>query len=123
MKNTVFKKEAINNRFCRKLFYKIKDDCGGIDVVHQMGGASAEEYERVNVIQTLEKKTLWVYGEDSICNPEDEYGKRRTPIVYGYKITFWKNRSIGNLVIIQQKAGANSKKKIPSFHKRLYGSG
>ena len=54
-----------------KTFSFLKDDinsldCGDIDVVfhlsalvHQMGGASAEEYERVNVSQTLElaKKT------------------------------------------------------------------
>jgi UDP-glucose 4-epimerase len=112
-------------------------DCSDIDVVfhlsalvHQMGGASFEEYERVNVIQTLQlaKKakesgikhfvfmsTVKVYGEEtdskysenSICNPEDEYGKSklkaelelqklededfkvsiiRTPIVYGYGV-------------------------------------
>lgn len=119
-----------------------KDDisalnCSDIDVVfhlsalvHQMGGASCEEYERVNVIQTLQlaKKakesgikhfvfmsTVKVYGEEtdskysenSICNPEDDYGKSklkaelelqklededfkvsiiRTPIVYGYGV-------------------------------------
>ena len=82
-------------------------DCSNIDVVfhlsalvHQMGGASKEEYEKVNVTQTLElaKKakesgvkhfvfmsTVKVYGEEtnkkytesSICNPEDEYGKSK----------------------------------------------
>lgn len=69
-------------------------------LVHQMGGASAEEYERVNVTQTLElaKKakeagvkqfvfmsTVKVYGEEtsdvyseaSKCHPEDEYGKSK----------------------------------------------
>ncbi|MFW3405384.1 NAD-dependent epimerase/dehydratase family protein [Aliarcobacter butzleri] len=69
-------------------------------LVHQMGGASPEEYERVNVTQTLElaKKakesgvghfifmsTVKVYGEEaeskytenSTCNPEDEYGKSK----------------------------------------------
>ena len=95
-----------------------------------MGGASSEEYERVNVTQTLElaKKakesgvkhfvfmsTVKVYGEETdnvytentICSPEDEYGKSklkaekellklednsfkvsivRTPIVYGYGV-------------------------------------
>jgi UDP-glucose 4-epimerase len=95
-----------------------------------MDGASCEEYERVNVTQTLQlsKKakengvkqfvfmsTVKVYGEEtdskysenSICNPEDEYGKSklkaelelqklededfkvsiiRTPIVYGYGV-------------------------------------
>lgn len=79
-------------------------DCSGVDIVfhlaalvHQMGGASAKEYERVNVTQTLElariaKKagvkqfvfmsTVKVYGEEtnakysesSECHPEDEYG-------------------------------------------------
>ncbi|MGJ0494629.1 NAD-dependent epimerase/dehydratase family protein [Aliarcobacter cryaerophilus] len=112
-------------------------DCTSIDavfhlsaLVHQMDGASCEEYERVNVTQTLElaKKakesgvkqfvfmsTVKVYGEEtdskysenSICNPEDDYGKSklkaefelqklededfkvsiiRTPIVYGYGV-------------------------------------
>jgi UDP-glucose 4-epimerase len=65
-----------------------------------MGGASKEEYEKVNVIQTLQlaKKakesrvkhfffmsTVKVYGEEtysiytekSSCNPEDEYGKSK----------------------------------------------
>lgn len=82
-------------------------DCSGVDIVfhlaalvHQMGGASAEEYERVNVGQTLElariaKKagvkqfvfmsTVKVYGEEtgdiytesSKCHPQDEYGKSK----------------------------------------------
>ena len=82
-------------------------DCNDIDVVfhlsalvHQMGGASKEEYEKVNVTQTLElarkakdsgvrqfifMSTVKVYGEetelkyteDSTCNPEDEYGKSK----------------------------------------------
>lgn len=66
-------------------------------LVHQMGGASSEEYERVNVTQTLDlaKKakqsgvkqfvfmsTVKVYGEESEnvytetseCRPEDSYG-------------------------------------------------
>ncbi len=69
-------------------------------LVHQMGGASKEEYERINVIQTLAlaKKakasgvkqfvfmsTVKVYGEESdvaysettICKPQDEYGKSK----------------------------------------------
>jgi len=69
-------------------------------LVHQMGGASEEEYERVNVTQTLDlaKKaksnkikhfifmsSVKVYGEetDSVytettdCKPEDEYGKSK----------------------------------------------
>jgi len=82
-------------------------ECGGLDVVlhlsalvHQMRGASAEEYERINVTQTLAlaKKakgigvshfvfmsTVKVYGEEtdgvytesSPCHPEDEYGKSK----------------------------------------------
>jgi UDP-glucose 4-epimerase len=95
-----------------KSFSFLKDDfksldCSGVDVVfylsalvHQMGGASAEEYERVNVTQTLElarkakengvrhfvfMSTVKVYGEEtdskytenSTCNPEDEYGKSK----------------------------------------------
>jgi UDP-glucose 4-epimerase len=130
------------NKYEIKTFSFLKDDinsldCSDVDVVfhlsalvHQMGGASCEEYERVNVIQTLQlaKKakesgikhfvfmsTVKVYGEEtdikysenSICNPEDDYGKSklkvelelqklededfkvsivRTPIVYGYGV-------------------------------------
>ena len=130
------------NKYDIKTFSFLKDDinsldCSDIDVVfhlsalvHQMGGVSYEEYERVNVIQTLQlaKKakengvkqfvfmsTVKVYGEEtdskysenSICNPEDDYGKSklkaeqelqkledenfkisiiRTPIVYGYGV-------------------------------------
>jgi len=69
-------------------------------LVHQMGGASAEEYERVNVTQTLElakkakesrvkhfifmssvkvygEETDEIYNEDTDCFPEDEYGKSK----------------------------------------------
>lgn len=69
-------------------------------LVHQMGGASAQAYEDVNVSQTLAlarrakengvshfifMSTVKVYGEesrdvyteDSECNPEDEYGKSK----------------------------------------------
>ena len=95
-----------------KTFSFLKDDISTLDcsackivfhlsaLVHQMGGASKEEYERVNVTQTLQlaKKakesgvkhfvfmsTVKVYGEEtdsvytekSICNPEDEYGKSK----------------------------------------------
>ncbi len=79
----------------------------GVDVVvhlsalvHQMGGASKEEYEKINVTQTLDlaKKakvsgvkqfvfmsSVKVYGEESdvcyteysTCNPQDEYGKSK----------------------------------------------
>ncbi|MFY4783140.1 NAD-dependent epimerase/dehydratase family protein [Aliarcobacter butzleri] len=125
-----------------KTFSFLKDDintldCNTIDIVfhlsalvHQMGGASANEYEKINVIQTIElaKKakesgvkhfvfmsTVKVYGEETnskytentVCNPEDDYGKSklkaeqelqklededfkvsiiRTPIVYGYGV-------------------------------------
>ena len=88
--------------FLRDKIYDL--DCKGVDVVlhlsalvHQMGGASKEEYERVNVTQTLElaKKakesgvehfifmsSVKVYGEESdgiysestVCHPQDEYG-------------------------------------------------
>jgi UDP-glucose 4-epimerase len=112
-------------------------NCENIDVVlylsglvHQMNGASSEEYEKVNVDQTLElatkaknqnvkhfifMSTVKVYGEenytkyteDTLCNPQDDYGKSklkaenellkledkdfkvsiiRTPIVYGYGV-------------------------------------
>lgn len=95
-----------------KTFSFLKDnvatlDCSGLDVVlhlsalvHQMGGASKEEYEKVNVTQTLElaKKakesgvkhfvfmsTVKVYGEETksiytestSCHPEDKYGKSK----------------------------------------------
>ncbi|UCN01139.1 NAD-dependent epimerase/dehydratase family protein [Sulfurimonas sp. SWIR-19] len=69
-------------------------------LVHQMGGASKEEYEKINVTQTLDlaKKakasgvkqfvfmsSVKVYGEESdvcytehsTCNPQDEYGKSK----------------------------------------------
>ncbi|WP_419678393.1 NAD-dependent epimerase/dehydratase family protein [Aliarcobacter lanthieri] len=139
-----------------KTFSFLKDDistldCTTIDVVfhlsalvHQMDGASASEYERINITQTLKlaKKakesgvkhfifmsTVKVYGEEtnskysenSVCNPEDEYGKSklkaeleikkledenfkisiiRTPIVYGYGV----KANIKNLVNLVNKA-------------------
>ena len=94
-----------------KSFSFLKDDinsldCSDVDVVlhlsalvHQMGGASKEEYEKVNVTQTLELakrakesgvkhfvfiSTIAVYGEDeerldenTICNPITPYGKSK----------------------------------------------
>lgn len=95
-----------------KIFSFLKDnittlDCSDVDIVfhlsalvHQMGGASSEEYIKVNVTQTLKiaKKakesgvkhfvfmsTVKVYGEEtdsvytesSPCHPEDEYGKSK----------------------------------------------
>lgn len=100
------------DKYTIKTFSFLRNDinslnCEDIDVVfhlsalvHQMGGASVEKYERVNVSQTLElaKKTkesgvkhfvfmstVKVYGEEteskytenSICHPEDEYGKSK----------------------------------------------
>lgn len=100
------------NKYEIKTFSFLKDDfktleCNDLDVVfhlsalvHQMGGASTSEYEKVNITQTLElarkaKKsgvkhfifmsTVKVYGEetdskyteDGICDPEDEYGKSK----------------------------------------------
>lgn len=104
--------EKYSSKYDIKLFSFRKDDlstldCINIDVilhlsalVHQMGGANASEYERVNVTQTLElakkaKKsgakhfvfmsTVKVYGEETInvytesseCKAEDEYGKSK----------------------------------------------
>lgn len=69
-------------------------------LVHQMGGASKEEYERINVTQTMQlaKKakdkgvkhfiymsSVKVYGEEtniaytekSICTPQDDYGRSK----------------------------------------------
>jgi UDP-glucose 4-epimerase len=69
-------------------------------LVHQMGGASADEYEQVNVVNTLKlaqkaknagvgqfifMSTVKVYGEEtdekytetSPCKPQDEYGKSK----------------------------------------------
>jgi nucleoside-diphosphate-sugar epimerase len=95
-----------------KTFSFLKDDfktldCSGVDVVfhlsalvHQMGGASSEEYRKVNVTQTLElakkakesgvklfvfmstvkvygEETDGVYTENTSCHPEDEYGKSK----------------------------------------------
>ncbi|WP_428737636.1 NAD-dependent epimerase/dehydratase family protein [Sulfurimonas sp.] len=112
-------------------------------LVHQMSGASDREYERVNVTQTLQlaKKakesgvkqfvfmsTIKVYGEESdvvyteesVCTPQDEYGKSklkaeklllemedttfkvtivRTPIVYGYGV----KANIRNLINLINK--------------------
>ncbi|WP_457747001.1 NAD-dependent epimerase/dehydratase family protein [Sulfurimonas sp.] len=82
-------------------------DLAGVDtvvhlsaLVHQMGGASEEAYEQVNVVQTLDfadkakqsgvghfvfMSSVKVYGEerdvayteDSPCKPEDAYGKSK----------------------------------------------
>jgi len=92
-----------------KTFSFLNDDFNKLDLhhintvlhlsalVHQMGGASYEEYERVNVTQTIElakrakesgvehfifMSSVKVYGEESnevytektVCYPQDEYG-------------------------------------------------
>lgn len=69
-------------------------------LVHQMGGASKEEYKKINITQTLElakkakesgvkhfifmstvkvygEETDTIYREDTECNPQDEYGKSK----------------------------------------------
>lgn len=101
-----------SERYDIQSFSYLNDDLNRIDLrdidtvihlsalVHQMDGASKEEYERVNVVQTLElaKKakeksikhfifmsTVKVYGEEtntpytekSDCNPQDDYGKSK----------------------------------------------
>lgn len=100
------------NKYDIKRFSFLHDDIDSLNLedidavfhlsalVHQMGGASSEEYERINVHQTVElaKKakeagvkqfifmsTVKVYGEEtnlpysekSECHPQDEYGKSK----------------------------------------------
>ena len=166
------------NKYEIKTFSFLKDDinsldCSDIDVVfhlsalvHQMDGASKEEYEKVNVTQTLElaKKakvsgvkqfvfmsTIKVYGEETsniytentICNPEDEYGKSklkgeqellclseeglglsdgfkvsiiRTPIIYGYGV----KANIKNLVNLVNKVSILPFGKIENKRSMVY---
>ena len=155
-----------------KTFSFLKDDinsldCSDVDVVfhlsalvHQMDGASCEEYERVNVSQTLQlaKKakesgvkhfvfmsTVKVYGEETnskytentVCNPEDNYGKSklkaelelqkledenfkvsivRTPIVYGYGV----KANIKNLVNLVKKVPVLPFGKIENKRSMVY---
>ncbi|MCT7577404.1 NAD-dependent epimerase/dehydratase family protein [Aliarcobacter butzleri] len=165
----------INNyksKYNIKTFSFLKDDinnlnCGDIDVVfhlsalvHQMGGASASEYEKINVIQTIElaKKakesgikhfvfmsTVKVYGEETnskytentVCNPEDDYGKSklkaeqelqkledenfkisiiRTPIVYGYGV----KANIKNLINLVNKVPVLPFGKIKNKRSMIY---
>ncbi|MCT7552711.1 NAD-dependent epimerase/dehydratase family protein [Aliarcobacter butzleri] len=165
----------INNyksKYNIKTFSFLKDDinnlnCGDIDVVfhlsalvHQMGGASASEYEKINVIQTIElaKKakesgikhfvfmsTVKVYGEETnskytentVCNPEDDYGKSklkaeqelqkledenfkisiiRTPIVYGYGV----KANIKNLINLVNKVPVLPFGKIKNKRSMVY---
>lgn len=142
-------------------------DCNTIDIVfhlsalvHQMGGASANEYEKINVIQTIElaKKakesgvkhfifmsTVKVYGEETnskyientVCNPEDDYGKSklkaeqelqkledenfkisiiRTPIVYGYGV----KANIKNLINLVNKVPVLPFGKIKNKRSMVY---
>lgn len=155
-----------------RIFSFLKDDintldCNTIDIVfhlsalvHQMGGASANEYEKINVIQTIElaKKakesgvkhfvfmsTVKVYGEESnskyientVCNPEDDYGKSklkaeqelqkledenfkisiiRTPIVYGYGV----KANIKNLINLVNKVPVLPFGKIKNKRSMVY---
>lgn len=155
-----------------KTFSFLKDDintldCNTIDIVfhlsalvHQMGGASASEYEKINVTQTLQlaKKakesgvkhfvfmsTVKVYGEETnsiytentVCNPEDDYGKSklkaeqelqkledenfkisiiRTPIVYGYGV----KANIKNLINLVNKVPVLPLGKIKNKRSMVY---
>ncbi|RBQ30931.1 epimerase [Arcobacter sp. FW59] len=165
----------INNyksKYNIKTFSFLKDDinsldCNTIDIVfhlsalvHQMGGASANEYEKINVIQTIDlaKKakesgvkhfvfmsTVKVYGEETnskytentVCNPEDDYGKSklkaeselqkledenfkisiiRTPIVYGYRV----KANIKNLINLVNKVPVLPLGKIKNKRSMVY---
>ncbi len=105
-------KDNYNNKYSINTFSFLKDSFDELNLlnidtiihlsalVHQMGGASAEEYENVNVAQTLKlaqkakesgvkhfifMSTVKVYGEESNvaysesseCNPQDDYGKSK----------------------------------------------
>ncbi|WP_323593989.1 NAD-dependent epimerase/dehydratase family protein [Aliarcobacter butzleri] len=160
------------NKYDIKTFSFLKDDinrldCNSIDIVfhlsalvHQMGGASASEYEKINVTQTLQlaKKakesgvknfvfmsTVKVYGEETnskyientVCNPEDDYGKSklkaehelqkledenfkisiiRTPIVYGYGV----KANIKNLISLVNKVPVLPFGKIKNKRSMVY---
>ncbi|MFW3412520.1 NAD-dependent epimerase/dehydratase family protein [Aliarcobacter butzleri] len=165
----------INNyksKYNIKTFSFLKDDintldCNTIDIVfhlsalvHQMDGASTNEYEKINVIQTIElaKKakesgvkhfvfmsTVKVYGEETnskytentVCNPEDDYGKSklkaeqelqkledenfkisiiRTPIVYGYGV----KANIKNLINLVNKVPVLPFGKIKNKRSMVY---
>ncbi len=105
-------KDTYNEKYNIKTFSFLNDNLtelslSGIDtivhlsaLVHQMGGANKEEYENINVSQTLDlvtkaKKsgvkhfiymsTVKVYGEETnipytentVCKPKDNYGKSK----------------------------------------------
>lgn len=165
----------INNyksKYNIETFSFLKDDINSLDcryldavfhlsaLVHQMGGASASEYEKINVTQTIElaKKakesgvknfvfmsTVKVYGEETnrkytentVCNPEDDYGKSklkaeqelqklededfkisiiRTPIVYGYGV----KANIKNLINLVNKVPVLPFGKIKNKRSMVY---
>lgn len=105
-------KNNYSNEYRIETFSFLNDDLADLDLtqtdtivhlaalVHQMGGATKEEYKNVNVIQTLAlakkakqsgvkhfifmstvkvygEETDTVYREDTPCNPQDEYGKSK----------------------------------------------
>lgn len=167
------------NKYEIKTFSFLKDDINSLDcgditkeskafdvvfhlsaLVHQMGGASCEEYEKVNVTQTLQlakkakengvkhfvfmstvkvfgEETNGVYTENSICNPEDEYGKSklkaelelqkledesfkvsivRTPIIYGHAV----KANIKNLINLVNKVSILPFGKIENKRSMVY---
>ena len=101
-----------SSKYTMKTFSFLQDNFQTLDIenintvihlsalVHQMGGASVEEYEKINVIQTLllakkakesgvshfifmssvkvyGEESQTVYTENSACKPEDDYGKSK----------------------------------------------
>jgi len=105
-------KTNYNNKYKINTFSFLNDNFQELDLsntntiihlsalVHQMGGADKEDYERVNVTQTLDlakkakasgvkhfifmssvkvygEETNVAYSETSTCKPEDEYGKSK----------------------------------------------
>jgi len=104
--------EKYSEKFNISTFSFQKDDFESLDLtgietvvhlsalVHQMNGASPEQYEKINVKQTIElakkakksgvqhfifmstvkvygEETLLPYNENSKCAPEDDYGKSK----------------------------------------------
>lgn len=160
------------NKYNISTFSFMKDDLNTLDIigidaivhlsalVHQMGGAEADEYHRVNVDNTLKlaqkaKKngvgqfvfmsTVKVYGEEtnncytenSVCAPEDEYGRSklkaeeelskledenfkvsiiRTPIVYGVGV----KANIKNLINLVNKVPILPFAKIDNRRSMVY---
>ena len=105
-------KDNYKNKYNINTFSFLNDDFQSLDLqninniihlsalVHQMGGAREEEYEKINVTQTInlaeKAKTSGVkhfifmstvkvyveesdiaYNENSDCNPQDDYGKSK----------------------------------------------